>query len=156
MPTHTIIEDTITLTVTECCICGIKFAIPEAMLAQRRRTGERFYCPNGHSLAYTKSELDDLKDQLLQTTKKLEAAETSLRIERRTRERTEQVAEHYKRSRAAVKGQLTRAKQRISAGTCPCCEAVFPDLGAHMAEAHPEYAAPEPDDEPVAPETPDA
>lgn len=39
-----------------CVTCDIPFYIPEFWLQQRRRSGDSFYCPNGHGLNYSKPE----------------------------------------------------------------------------------------------------
>ena len=44
------------------------------------------------------------------------------------------------RSRSAIKGQLTRAKRRISKGVCPCCNRTFQNLANHISEKHPDYS----------------
>lgn len=52
------------LSVHQCHVCSIVFAIPEQYESNRRDDGKDFYCPNRHSLSYPgikpRSELIDL------------------------------------------------------------------------------------------------
>ena len=49
-----------------CANCGVRFGITKQLHDQRRKDGDAFYCPNGHSLTYGKSEADKLRRQLQQ------------------------------------------------------------------------------------------
>lgn len=48
-------------------------------------------------------------------------------------------ANSAERSRNALKGVVTRTKNRISKGVCPCCNRQFKDLERHMTGQHPDY-----------------
>lgn len=76
-----------TLYVTCCCICGMKFAIPDAYDNALRKSGQGFNCPNGHKLSYQKGktlaewyqaateaekELKELKTELAKRTHQIE------------------------------------------------------------------------------------
>lgn len=129
---------TYTLTTTDtatvtCCDCGLTFVVPGAWDREKRESHSGFYCPNGHSLVYkgkTKAEREAERYKA-----DAEFYRDRAESERRRRETAE-------RSRAATKGVLTRTKNRIAKGVCPCCNRTFRDLAAHMAGQHPEYAAP--------------
>lgn len=58
------------------------------------------------------------------------ASRTEARRERRDMER----------SRNAYKGQVTKVKNRVSKGVCPCCNRYFKNLHRHMENKHPDYA----------------
>ena len=44
------------------------------------------------------------------------------------------------RQLSATRGVVTRTKNRISKGVCPCCTRSFQNLKRHMASKHPEYS----------------
>src|SRR4029077_9140433 len=60
-----------------CASCGIMFCLPEPLYNARKRDGDSFYCPNGHSLSYRPTE-----DQ-----KKIKELESQLEARDRWRER---------------------------------------------------------------------
>jgi hypothetical protein len=115
----------ITLEETSCCNCGVLFAVPDDWLANRRETGAGFYCPNGHSLVFKKSEAQKLREQL-------EAEQR--RVIRISNERDAE-----KRYASAMKGQVTKLKKRAAAGLCPCCNRSFVQLERHMKSKHPDF-----------------
>lgn len=121
------------LEVQSCVSCGIHFAAPEHFLNKRRQSGGTFYCPNGHSLSWTETEIDRLKKQVKQKDDALArqiAYTDQVRADR----------DHVERRLSATKGVLTRTKNRVSKGVCPCCNRHFVNLQRHMQGQHPEYA----------------
>lgn len=127
----TTMNASLTLVVETCCKCGIAFAMPHDWQAERRRLRDTFHCPAGHGQRYI-GETDEQRK-----IRQLEAERSRLE----QRERVEREArEHAQRRLAATKGVLTRTKNRIAAGTCPCCDKTFKHLTRHMADAHPDYA----------------
>jgi DNA repair exonuclease SbcCD ATPase subunit len=56
---------------------------------------------------------------------------------RRQRERVEAA----ERRGAAARGQVTKIKNRIGHGVCPCCNRTFENLHRHMASQHPTFTA---------------
>lgn len=126
-----VFTDEVVLVTETCCACGTVFAMERELNKMCREKGERksFYCPNGHGQHYTKGvedELRELKDQL-----KREQKNTAW---------WKNEAEAKARSLAATKGVLTRTKNRIHNGVCPCCNRSFVNLARHMKNQHPEYA----------------
>jgi ssDNA-binding Zn-finger/Zn-ribbon topoisomerase 1 len=118
---------TVTLEAVECPDCGCIFGMTKTMDDARRANHRRFYCPNGHHLSYPgESREEKLKRQLEQTSNQLANTQSRLEME--------------KRSKAAVKGQLTKTKKRVGNGVCPCCNRSFANLARHMHGQHPEYA----------------
>lgn len=120
---------TTTYTVIDCCSCGALFAVPDLVNAELLSSGRSFYCPNGHSQRYS----DSLQKQL-----KAERDNVARLNARIAQERAHSDA--LERSRRATKGQLTKVKNRVAKGICPCCNRSFADLAAHMATKHPNYA----------------
>jgi hypothetical protein len=114
------------LEVHECGECGLIYGALESFFDNRRKDGRTFYCPVGHSRAYT--------------------GPTELERERQRRIAAEQQAqsrlellEHETRSHASTRGHLTRQKRRTAAGVCPVkgCRRHFKNLEAHMRTKHP-------------------
>lgn len=116
-----------TLTATECSACGVQFAMPDGMLKAKQGNGQTFYCPNGHSLSWAKTDADRLRDELATT-------KTRLLREREAREQAERQARAYK-------GEVTKAKKRAAAALCPCCNRSFVQLRRHLENKHPEFVA---------------
>lgn len=112
-----------------CAACGMVFWVPAHWDKSRREDKKGFVCPNGHSLSYNATELDRLKKQLEQ-----EKAATEAQRQRADRE---------ERRRVAMAGQVTRIKNRVANGVCPCCNRTFQNLAAHMAGQHPDWKAQE-------------
>lgn len=117
----------------DCYSCGVTFAMPRSFKEQRQRDGKNFYCPAGHGQHYTETEADRLRKELERTKRNLEWAES------RTRAARDQ-AEAAERSKAALKGVITKQRKRAAAGVCPCCHRTFQQLARHMANKHPGYA----------------
>jgi hypothetical protein len=116
-------------TVHACASCGVEFAVSDGYDSRRRDDGRRFYCPNGHTLSYSDTVYD-----------RLQKAKDALAREQARHDQTRAQRDATERSRRATKGQLTRVKNRVAKGVCPCCNRSFADLAAHMATKHPEYA----------------
>jgi hypothetical protein len=118
------------LETTDCAACGVLFAVDTEFLTRRRKDGKSFYCPNGHSLSYGKSEADKLREELKQKTAAYERATARAIFERDQRKATE-------RSLIATKGHVTRLRKHVQAGLCPYgCRRHFDDLERHIASKH--------------------
>ncbi len=129
MSTHTFVDTFVTV---HCYKCGVAFGMTESMQKRRRDDGESFWCPNGHSQCYCESNVKKLEKQLAREKSRHDQTEASLHQVRRARERTE-------RRLSATKGVVTRIKNRVKNGVCPCCNRHFKDLHRHMKNQHPEY-----------------
>lgn len=46
-----------------CGRCGALYALPVALVAEKRREGGNFYCPNGHSRVFAETENDRLHNK---------------------------------------------------------------------------------------------
>lgn len=126
----TTITREVALVDTSCAKCGIVFAVPDWWDRQRRDSGEGFYCPNGHTLLYGKNTLE----------KRLAAAERARDAARAHAQAVQDQNDAERKAHSATKGQLTKAKKRIAAGVCPCCNRTFRNLARHMTGQHPDYA----------------
>lgn len=128
--------EVVTFRTLNCASCSIQYAITEEKMADLRKTGETFYCPNGHKNFYRDNENDQARrerDRLKQENARLaEAAEFA----RRDRD----VAT---RQASAARGQVTRLKNAAAAGACPCCDRRYTHLRKHMDKHHPQFVATE-------------
>jgi len=59
----------VNLTNTECCFCGVIFAIPSTMHDNKRERGGFFHCPNGHSIGWGE---DKIEKKLKETERNLD------------------------------------------------------------------------------------
>lgn len=131
MATDTITQF-VTITTTDCPSCGVLFGMPDWMLARRRKDGESFYCPSGHSMSFRETEAVRLRKQLDDANAsrhRMSAALTAANDQRRAEEK----------AHAVTKGQLTKTRNRVAKGVCPCCHRPFVALGRHMQNKHPDY-----------------
>jgi len=125
-----------------CWNCGVTIVMPEHMYNTRRNDHQSFYCVNGHSGAFKgKSEAE----------RKLEAAEQSLANQKARLEWAEAEAKRAKEAQAAAerkasaaKGEVTKIKNRVGNGVCPCCNRTFQNLMRHMKTKHPKFKDGEP------------
>lgn len=114
----------------KCCKCGMVFGIPEHFYISMRQLAEKgtFYCPAGHPQCFASGQSENEKLRLERDRLKQHEAylEDQLREER----------ESSKRALAVERGRLTKLKNRLNAGVCPCCNRTFQNLQRHMATKH--------------------
>lgn len=120
------------LAVEVCWVCGISFAIPQTFRNRKKTHGGSFYCPAGCHLGYGDSELDKAKKEIERIRKEKEWAEQRALSNHR-------LYESEQKSKAVVRGHLTRVKNRIANGVCPCCNRSFKNLHRHMKSQHPTF-----------------
>lgn len=120
-----------------CSVCGITFYAPENWVRAKREKHDTFWCPNGHSQHFPhETEAEKLRRELAREKHKAEQAQAqAAHLDRRLT-----VAQ---RQRAAARGQVTKIKNRVGKGVCPCCTRSFVNLQQHMKHQHPEWI-PEP------------
>lgn len=116
----------------QCWACGIPFALTEQFVKVLTREHKGFYCPKGCHLGFGQSEEDKLKKQLSAERAKHDQTKAS-------RDSAREECETLERSRNAVRGHLTRVKNRVGNGVCPCCNRTFKNLARHMNSKHPGY-----------------
>jgi len=111
----------------ECSHCAVAFALTRDFHAERLKDHRTFHCPNGCKQYYPQ-----------------ESTEEQLRRERDTEHEKNHGLqfrlEHANRSRAALKGQVTKIKRRVGKGVCPCCQQQFANLKGHMESNHPDWS----------------
>lgn len=112
--------------------------IPDALYeaAQAAKGVISFYCGYGHSQVYIKGENEETKlrrerDRLVQ---RLAEKDDDIR-------RQQELVEQTQRQLSAAKRRVTRIKNRVSNGACPCCNRTFENLQRHMTSKHPTFKA---------------
>jgi phage/plasmid primase-like uncharacterized protein len=111
--------------------------IPDALFdAAKRSEKVGFYCSYGHPLVFMEgeSDLDKMRRERDRLAQQLAQRDDRIREEREARETAERRA-------AAARGLVTKIKNRVGHGVCPCCNRTFSDLARHMAGKHPGYVA---------------
>ena len=123
------------LVIETCCNCSIAFAMPDDLQERALRDHSvTFYCPRGHAQHYMgETEAQKLKRQLNQTRINSDWYRDQLGA--------------AERSKAALKGHLTRARNKIAAGNCPApgCGQHFANVREHMKFKHPEFHLTDPE-----------
>lgn len=107
-----------------CPNCFVEFALPDRMIAERRKDGKAFFCPAGHSMSFHDTEFDRLqreRDRLKQDNARLA-----------------EEAEIARKAAITAKAAATKARKRTVAGVCPCCTRSFTNLRRHIETQHPE------------------
>lgn len=124
-----------TLAIETCCNCGITFAMPQDFMARARRDHDLwFYCPQGHRQHY----IGETEEQKLAR---------QLRSARMDEQWYRDQLHASERSKAALKGHLTRARRKIANGVCPVgnCRRHFDNVQAHIASEHPQWSVTDPE-----------
>jgi hypothetical protein len=123
-----------------CVTCKCEVWIPDALYeaasASRGPFGIQFFCGYGHRQHYVvgETEAEKFRRQRDQLAQRLAERDDEIARQRGLREETE-------RRLTATRGVVTRIKNRVGHGVCPCCTRSFQNLARHMAAKHPSYAA---------------
>lgn len=127
------------LTTLRCYKCVVTFGIDGELYRRRAEDGDSFWCPNGHSQAFSEPETVRLRKERDKLKQEAENARKRL-IWAENREATAiQERDQAKKAHAVTKGKLTKTRNRIAHGVCPCCNRSFVDVARHMTTKHPEY-----------------
>jgi hypothetical protein len=121
-----------------CPNCKVQHSIPMHLYtaAQQAAPNISIYCPNGHKWHY-KSEAQVREEDLIRQERD--------RLKQRLAEKDDDIKlardqrDHQEKRAIALKGHVTRIKNRVAAGVCPCCNRTFGNLAAHMATKHKDY-----------------
>lgn len=128
----------VTLEKVECCSCSLVFGLTTDFVKRRRNDHRTFYCPG----CRTSQRWD--QESIVEREKRLRKnTETQLQRERASHDQTKASLTTAKLQRSAAKGQLTKVKNRVGKGVCPCCNRTFANLQRHMTGQHPDFAATE-------------
>ena len=129
-----------TMTLEVCASCGISFAAPTHFLNKCQEHGRTFYCPNGHSLSYGPSPVEKLQAELEKAKREVANQKQVISDWAADYNRLYDEKAGVQKQLAATRGVLTRTRNRIQNGVCPCCRRSFTNLHRHMARQHPDYA----------------
>ncbi len=124
-----------TLVTMTCCNCGTPFGIEQSLNDSLLANHDRwFWCPNGHQQHY----IGETAEQKLR--RQLRSARSDATFYQDQFQASE-------RSKAALKGHLTRARNRIANGVCPVgnCRRHFDNVQAHIASEHPTWSVTDPE-----------
>lgn len=121
-----------------CVECKCEMLIPDALYeAARCNPDIYFYCGFGHPQHYSKTPRERSEDALRRErdrlTQRLAEKDDTIRMERERTAATE-------RQLYAARGRITKIKNRVGHGVCPCCNRTFADLQRHMNSKHAGYA----------------
>lgn len=125
------------ISVGACYRCKCPMTLPvELYNAAKRSSNVTFYCAYGHGQIFREgpTEADKLRLERDRLAQQLAYKDDRLREEREAREAAE-------RQRSAARGQITRIKNRVGHGVCPCCNRTFENLARHMNSKHPTFTA---------------
>lgn len=113
--------------------CDALVVMPAKVMQAFRDSHKTWYCYRGHPRHFPGESKEERLKQKLENTEKM------LRSQIKRTEWAQEAERKAELSRRATKGQLTKTKNRIKNGVCPCCNRTFVDLGRHMAGQHPDY-----------------
>jgi hypothetical protein len=122
-----------------CGVCGVQFALTEVHVRYLQDHGATFYCPNGHPRAYVEPAVTRLEKELRAKQTELDRQKIRLSQAEADARWEHSRAEETKRRLSATRGVVTRIKNRVGNGVCPCCNRTFQQLGRHMKAKHPEW-----------------
>ena len=123
--TQTITE---TFHVVSCYLCGTRFGINNDLYRAAVQNHDRsVHCPAcGKLTCWTgKTEAQKLQDELAR--------------ERQRHDQTRAELKDMEARRRAALGQVTKIRNRVGNGICPCCNGHFDNLQRHMQAKHPGY-----------------
>lgn len=116
-----------------CSECGITYAIAGNFLRNRKKI---WYCPNGHSQLFCKSEAVELREKLAKEEQARKWAEEARDSARRQLDLAERHAK-------AARTQARKARERCAASLCPVpgCHRSFATarLQRHLKTKHPHW-----------------
>ena len=132
----TTVTSVLTINITTCAGCGMAFGVTKDFERRRRDDHKTFYCPSGCHNWYSQDNETEAAKKELEREKRYNASLLS----QLDQERAE--VQMAKKAASVAKGQLTRERNRIAKGVCPCCNRSFPQLHEHMKTQHPDYTPP--------------
>lgn len=105
-------------------------------MRRRGPNGISYSCAYGHAqhLIIGESDEEKLRRERDRLTQRLAEKDDEIKRQREVREATE-------RQLSAAKGRITKIKNLVSKGVCPCCNRQFANLHRHMTTEHPTFTA---------------
>lgn len=116
-----------------CYKCHAPFAVDRKAKERWRASGDTFYCPYcGSPQGFAKTKIAQLEEVLERQKERTQRADDRAKWYEKRMNREEYRAR-------AFRGQVTKIKNRVSNGVCPCCNRTFQNLHEHMKKQHPEW-----------------
>lgn len=120
-----------------CAQCKCEVWIPNELYSAAKASEKiGFHCAYGHPLVFPKgeSEADKLRRERDRLAQRIAQKDDEITRQREMREAAERRA-------SAARGQVTKIKNRVGHGVCPCCNRTFGNLASHMMNQHPNFIA---------------
>lgn len=114
----------------KCWKCRCDIWLPDELYqAAKKSSSISIHCGYGHAGIFSDgpTEEDKLRSE-------------RDRLRQRIAQKDDEIRDLENRRRAAI-GQVTKLKNRVSHGVCPCCNRTFENLQRHMASKHPTFTA---------------
>jgi hypothetical protein len=148
-----LIHTSLDLVTEDCLTCGMVFAFPGSVRDELIKTKGTFYCPFGHKMNFTgPTEAQKERKARLAAERALEEEKARLVRERARVDQLQATAATLRRSRSALKGEVTKARKRAARTQCPVadCKRTFAptNMQRHVESEHPHWH-PEPVLEPA-------
>lgn len=121
----------------KCWKCKCQIWLPDELYhAAKASSAIEIHCGYGHSGVFREgpTDLDKMRQERDRLAQRIAEKDDEIRRQRDLREAAE-------RQRSAARGQVTRIKNRVGHGVCPCCNRTFENLGRHMMSQHPTFTA---------------
>lgn len=119
-----------------CWKCRAEIWLPDELYnAAKRSKAVSFFCAYGHSAIFPEGETEAEKFRRERDILAQRVAERDDKVKHQR-----EMREAADRRAAAARGQVTKIKNRVGHGVCPCCNRTFGNLARHMAGEHPDYA----------------
>lgn len=103
-----------------CAECSVQFGMPANLLAARKKDGQSFTCPNGHSLNFGKSLAEQRLEQIKSLTVELDKAKRHIALLEEEQaivtdayQEADAELTKYKRMYAGLKGAYARLKNKM-------------------------------------------
>ena len=125
----------IELTQVECGMCAGVYAISERYRAKKAEAGGFWNCPYCKGSWGYRTEDSELEKARRELTRERARHDQT----RADRDRVCDARDRADRRRAAAQGQVTKIKNRVGRGVCPCCNRSFENLARHMKSQHPKF-----------------
>lgn len=121
--------------------CSLTFGMSQEFYDARRKDHRTWYCPDGHPRCYN-GESDLQREKRLRA-----AAERSRSAAWAHATAADDQRRATERSNRALRGHLTRARNKIANGVCPVgnCRRHFDNVQAHIASEHPSWSVMDPE-----------
>lgn len=123
----------VTIEAMTCGGCSCIFGMEETMKKNLVEQHGTFWCPRGCERHFVGETAKERAEKAANRAQEL--------LEQSRRRNDELCAEKAatERQLSAAKGRVTRIKNRVAAGVCPCCNRTFQNLANHMKGQHPDF-----------------